>query len=75
MLEYLLAPERVNEAVEQFWQEQNASDANQLDVLLCIEEILSNVIRHGGEGRGDGDHPRRGDASRCGTCTCPKSCW
>jgi serine/threonine-protein kinase RsbW len=48
---HLAEVSRVNEAVEQFWQEQHASDANQLDVLLCIEEILSNVIRHGGEGR------------------------
>jgi len=38
---------RVNGAVEQFWERHKLPEDAKFDVLLCLEEILSNVIRHG----------------------------
>ena len=37
---------RVNNGVEAFWHEHHLPDNSMLDVLLSIEEVLSNIIRH-----------------------------
>ena len=38
---------RVNGCLETFWEQQRLPDDGRMEVLLCVEEVLSNVIRHG----------------------------
>jgi len=41
---------RVNDEIAFFWRMHQLPEDTRLDVLLSIEEALSNVIRHGGAG-------------------------
>ena len=41
---------RVNDDIAVLWEARRLPDDPKFDVLLAIEEVLSNIIRHGGEG-------------------------
>lgn len=45
---------RVNGCLETLWEQQQLPDDGRMEVLLCVEEVLSNIIRHGCPG-GDDD--------------------
>ena len=44
---------RVNGDLETLWEQQRLPDDARMEVLLCVEEVLSNVIRHGLRGEGE----------------------
>ena len=44
---------RVNGELEKLWEQQRLPDDGRMEVLLCVEEVLSNVIRHGFPGDGE----------------------
>src|SRR6266542_279123 len=44
---------RVNCFLETLWEQQRLPDDGRMEVLLCVEEVLSNVIRHGLPGEDD----------------------
>ncbi len=44
---------RVNDDIALLWQAHRLPDDGKLDVLLSIEEVLTNIIRHGSEGTGN----------------------
>ena len=39
---------RVQDRVEAFWREQGLPDDRKFEVLVSIEEVLTNIFRHGG---------------------------
>src|SRR5690242_3118785 len=39
---------RVGDAIEVFWDAHHLPEDRKLDVLTAIEEVLSNIVRHGG---------------------------
>ena len=38
---------RVNEELDALWEAQELPEEGKMEILLCVEEALSNVIRHG----------------------------
>ena len=45
---------RVQEELEQLWEAASLPGEIECTVSLALEEVLSNVLRHGGEGSGQG---------------------
>ena len=43
----LLEVERATAALREFWQERNLPEDLEVPVVMCLEEVLSNVLRHG----------------------------
>ena len=56
---------RVNDEIAFFWRMHQLPEDTRLDVLLSIEEALSNVIRHGGAGSRVARRQRQSRARSC----------
>ncbi|MEQ1948701.1 MAG: ATP-binding protein [Bryobacteraceae bacterium] len=46
---------RLNEMLSQLWQEKGLPEDLEMPVVLALEEVLSNSIRHGCKGKADAD--------------------
>jgi serine/threonine-protein kinase RsbW len=53
--EELGVPTRVKDELEAVWQKHELPEEELMEILLCVEELLSDIIRHGLPGKSVGE--------------------